>query len=137
MEKNSLCLTYLTDLKTALHSDDLSRLDFDHLADWLDHLIHLHDTSARLQAEHESLRHDYLSRITGMLKAIAAVDRTNDRHPAILTTIESLPALSTAELLTCYRHTAARFRDAFPTSFGFLHHDAQAGKRLRAFDDYK
>ncbi len=130
MEKNSLCLTDLTDLKTALRSDDLTRLDFDRLADWL-------DTSARLQAEHESLRHDYLSRITGMLKAIAAVDRTNDRHPAILATIESLPSMSTAELLTCYRHAAARFRDAFPTSFGFLHHDSGAGKRLRGFDDYK
>ena len=71
------------------------------------------------------------------LEAVAAVNRHPREWQKALTYLESLPDLTAAELIEQYRKTAARFRDAFPTSFapvsGARHNSAGAA----AVRDYK
>jgi hypothetical protein len=68
----------------------------------------------------ELLRHDYVGRLSGMLKAIAAVDRRHATGSEILAQLEALPGCSTEQLIEQYRRVSARFRDTFPASFGMV-----------------
>jgi hypothetical protein len=72
----------------------------------------------KAESELELLRSDYLSRIAGMVKAIAAVERSNDKAAEAVPYLENLNKLSAGELIEEYRRTSARFRSAFPTTFG-------------------
>ena len=56
--------------------------------------------------------------MVGMVKAMAAVDRSGRGYEEAIASLETLPQLSGEELVACYRQTSARFRDMFPTSFG-------------------
>ncbi len=111
---------YFANLSQQLNDDELSLIDFDELQQ------HLQQFSAKFVAvdgiakEYAALRQDCQQRLTGMIKAIAAVDRKRDGYESALATISELPSLSAEDLLRKYRQVSARFRDCFPTSFAGL-----------------
>jgi len=111
---------YAKELVSLLTEDNLAFIDFDRLRNWLGEIAPVLDEVVQLREEVELLRRDYIGRISGMMKAIAAVKRHPDGWETALTYIETLPSLSAAELIEHYHKTTARFRDAFPTSFGLL-----------------
>ncbi len=111
---------YVQELVGQLQSDQLPLIDFDQLKDWLARSAKWMDEALATKQSAEPLRRDYESRIAGMAKGIAAADRKRDSVDEALRLVEQLPTMSGEQLVACYRHTAARFRDAFPTSFGYL-----------------
>ncbi len=126
METNETLIEQVDDLAAAWTPDNLCELDLDRIRDLL-------GRHRRLLAEHESLREDlaalrqdYVARIGGMAKAIAAVTRrtgaaqAHDAAAAVLEYLRTLETMTAAQLIEQYRLAGARFRDAFPTSFGRL-----------------
>lgn len=126
MTESETLIQSLNDLAATCAPDHLTEIDFDRLRETL-------DLQRRFLIEHEivqqdlaALRQDYIDRITGMVKAIAAVTkfggatRSGDALKAALEYVQSLETKSATELIEHYRLTTARFRDAFPTSFGHL-----------------
>ncbi|MFQ6009010.1 MAG: hypothetical protein ACE5K8_08685 [Candidatus Zixiibacteriota bacterium] len=111
---------YAKELAESLTSDNISLIDFDRLRSWLLETASAFEEIVRLKEEVEHLRQDYIGRIAGMTKAIAAVNRHPDGWESALAFLETLPSLGAVELIEQYRVTSARFRDAFPTSFGLL-----------------
>lgn len=111
---------YVQELVGQLRSDQLPLIDFDQLENWLARSAKLMDEAFATKQTAELLRKDYESRIAGMAKGIAAADRKRDSLDEALRLVEQLPTMSGEQLVACYRHMAARFRDAFPTSFGYL-----------------
>ena len=109
---------YLAGLRERLDGSRVEQIDFDELSEKLGELESLLAVCERYGQELETLREDYTSRIAGMIKAIAAVDRKREAPRLALRELEGLPSLSGRELVECYRRTSAKFRDAFPTSFG-------------------
>jgi len=96
----------------------LTEINFDTLADWLKSLVpHLADNAAKRE-ELALLRQDYEGRIAGMIKALAAVDRSGRSNEHLMAELDSLPHASAQELIACYRRTTAKFRDSFPASYG-------------------
>jgi hypothetical protein len=85
----------------------------------------------------ELLRSDYLSRIAGMVKAIAAVERSNDKASEAVVYLENLNGMSAGELIEEYRRTSARFRSAFPTTFGLGPLTSHKAKGVKNPGDYK
>lgn len=112
----------------------MSLVDFDRLKEWLKHSARLAEEVEHLRTEMTVLRQDYLQRIGGMVKAIAATERRPESWESALAYLEGLPTLSAEELIGAYRKVSARFRDAFPASFGLLrgdrHHERKARKDL-------
>ena len=127
---------YISGFLTLLADDKVSLIDFDELK------VRLIDIAATLksaasQAEQlQLLREDYTQRIAGMLKAVAVVRRNRDESRQALEFIEQLPSLKTEELVETYRKVSARFRDAFPTSFGYMP-GAPAAKRVKRAEDFR
>ncbi len=107
-------------LLSELTDQKLSLIDFDHWRRWLHEVAELLDDADRLQQEVTILRQDYLARIGGMVKAIAALQRNHRERDRAMTFVRDLPALTAEELVEQYRRTHARFHDAFPATFGFL-----------------
>ncbi len=107
---------YARELVDCLTADNVSLVDFDRLKEWLAELAPILDEISRLTEEVELLRRDYIGRIGGMAKAIAAVNRHPGAWESALTYVENLPSLSAGQLIEEYRRSSARFRDAFPTS---------------------
>lgn len=122
MEKIEMKIKLLQDTLGNLNENRLPLIDFDSLADEMKEIIVLLETSTKEtieQAKEEQLlRQDYIGRISGMLKAVAAVKNNFEMAENIPEIIERLNSSSAAELLKYYRKTSAAFRDAFPTSFG-------------------
>ncbi|HWR81789.1 MAG TPA: hypothetical protein VN285_00650 [Candidatus Deferrimicrobium sp.] len=118
MENRNTHSAYVRELLTSLSDDKIPLIDFDRLKSWLAETSAILEGAQRMQQESDVLRQDYLGRIGGMVKAIAAANRHPDAWATALTYLESLPSLSASDLVEHYRKTAARFRDAFPTSFG-------------------
>ncbi len=112
--------SYAKELVDSLAGDNVSLIDFDRLRGWLLETASTFDEIVKLKEEVELLRQDYIGRIAGMTKAIAAVNRNPDGWESALAYLETLPSLGAGELIEQYRKTSARFRDAFPTSFGLL-----------------
>jgi hypothetical protein len=108
---------YFADLSERLNEDEISLIDFDELQQKLRELSARQTASDRMAEEHALLRQDCEQRLAGMIKAIAAVDRSRDSYESALAMIEDLPSLSAGDLLRKYRQVAARFRDCFPTTF--------------------
>ncbi|MEW5993950.1 MAG: hypothetical protein AB1744_06095 [Candidatus Zixiibacteriota bacterium] len=108
---------YAQGLRASLCDEKLPLIDFDRLKAWLTEVAPLFDNVHRLQQELAVLRQDYVARIGGMTKAVAAVNRHPAEWEAAVARIEELPSLTAGELVDEYRKTSARFRDAFPTSF--------------------
>ena len=119
-----------------LTDSDLPALDFDTLVRTLQETISWLETSCEPDGDLATLRADYEARISGMLKAMAAVRKSPDALEAAVAEIELLPVLSIPELLTFYRKTAARFRDTCPASYGLLG-GSGASRHLRNYADFK
>ena len=120
MEKISECKKLLTEAVRSLKGEELSRLDFDRMCANLMDTIDLLEKAGKDLGDLATLRQDYIGRISGMEKAIAIAGRRDGSLKNALTIIENLEILSAEELIGQYVKTQARFRDAFPTSFGLL-----------------
>jgi len=83
------------------------------------------------------LRTDYLSRMAGMVKAIAAIERSHNKATEAVAYLENLNAMSAGELIEEYRRTSARFRSAFPTTFGLGPVHSIKAKGVKNPGDYK
>ena len=118
MKNRDELAAYLSAVAAGLENAELTNLDFDKLRLALRESIPLLTGDEELRNELALLRDDYTARTTGMLKAIAAVSRRRSGISETLDVIDKLPSLSTADLIAAYRRASARFRDAFPTSFG-------------------
>jgi hypothetical protein len=119
-----------------LEQEDLTTLDFDELRRTLGAAASRMAATDDLTVELAVLRDDYIARITGMLKAVAAVSRREDRIAETLVTVDALPTLSADKLVAAYRTASAQFRDAFPTSFGRLTGSPRRQRR-DTLTDYK
>ena len=107
----------LTRLTETLTADSLTALDFDRLREVLDRRRELMTDLEHATEQLRLLRRDYIERISGMAKAIAAVSRRADGLESALTYLRSLDTLAAEDLIEQYRLISARFRDAFPTTF--------------------
>lgn len=105
-------------LITQIQDTESGPLDLDAVVAALEHTARLQASTDELSSDFRILHDDYIARISGMLKAIAAVDRKRNRHAQALEAIERLEHLSADELIAQYRRVSAQFRDAFPTSWG-------------------
>ncbi len=115
-----------------LTPERLGRLDFDRLRASLENQARMLEQTAAQKEERQLLRQDLIGRIAGMVKAIAAVSRRTDHVREAVAYTERLDDRSAAELLEEYRLVSARFRDAFPTSFGRLFETPR--RRRETFD---
>ena len=126
MEKSENLMQRLDELGAICSPDHLAEIDFDRLRDSLARQRDLLAENETIRQDLAALRHDYIDRITGMVKAIAAVTkyagaaRSTEAVKAALEYVQSLETKPTTELIEHYRLTAARFRDAFPSTFGHL-----------------
>jgi len=109
---------YIAHLKELLVGENLSEIDFDRVAGWMDQLDCLLSEMGNRQAESDVLRGDLIDRLSGIVKAIVAVGDGRTELSGSLQYLESLKTMSAEELIEQYRRVSARFRDAFPTSFG-------------------
>ncbi len=137
MENHNKQSAYVKELVDSLTGDNVSFIDFDQLKEWLAEVAPILDKIDQLREEIGLLRLDYISRIGGMVKAIAAVNRRPDGWENALTYLENLPSLSAGELTEEYRKTSARFRDAFPTSFGVALDRKRGADGLKDLSAYK
>jgi hypothetical protein len=93
--------------------------------------------SSSLAAELALLRADYINRIAGMTKAIAAVERSREKIGGAIDLVEQLNGFTSSELIDEYRRVTARFRSAFPTSFGLMPFETGRGQRMKIPEVYK
>ncbi len=108
---------YVTELLGQLSEDQLTLVDFDRLRQWLGEIGSVLAEQAERQQGAALLREDYVARIGGMVKAIAAANSGTDRLQQALAYLETLSTMSEAELVEQYRRVSAAFRDTFPASF--------------------
>jgi hypothetical protein len=137
LERSNSHSAYATELAATLDEDRMPSVDFDRLKAWLAEIGPLLVAGESSGQELAHLRDDYIGRISGMIKAIAAADRKGNRYESALSLIDTLPSLSSAELVECYRKTCARFRDCFPASFSGQFEFRSRGGRAATFSDYK
>lgn len=104
----------------ALDDRSVDAIDFDRLREMLTEYADLLESHAGTLAGFELLRRDYIDRIAVMARAVAAVSRRQDNAAAAGDYIDRLADLDASRLVEQYRLVSARFRDAFPTSFGGL-----------------
>lgn len=128
---------YLRELVELLGDDKMSLIDFDQLRRCLSENAVVVDAAQAALQENQQWRQDCVARIGGMVKAVAAVNRHPREWQKALTYLESLPVLTADELIEQYRKTAARFRDAFPTSFAPVSNSRHNSAGAMAVSDYK
>ncbi|MDF1545616.1 MAG: hypothetical protein P1R58_11000 [bacterium] len=119
-----------------LSETDLSVLNLDDLTAWMKSARQKLVELETARTETALLRQDYIERISGMAKAIAAVRQSHELSQETLEFIQQLPNMSASDLIANYRKLSARFRDSFPTSFGGPNKGA-ARARNRQLGDYK
>ena len=107
-------------LDARLDERSLPEVDFDLLRRALSDAAEQERAVETMREELALLREDIIARIAGMTKATVAVERGRSGPAEALEYLESLPKLDGSALLVQYRRAAARFRDAFPASFGHL-----------------
>jgi len=117
LETNNPHQEYIDRVTTSLTDDGMALIDFDELRQWLCDVAPVLSDIGRLQDECATLREDIVGRISGMMKAVAAVTRSDSGLESIADYLEALPQMTAQELVRQYRRTSARFRDAFPASF--------------------
>jgi len=120
VERNESDLAYIAELHETLAAEAVTEIDFDRLRLWLQQLGTALPELFRAREEARLLRDDYTHRISGMLKAIAVARSGCKVLGDAGELIERLPNAPAAELIESYRRVSARFRDAFPTSFGLI-----------------
>lgn len=121
----------------SLTGDNLSTLDFDLLKQILIEARRNHIETTTLKDEATVLKEDYRGRIAGMLKAVAVAERSEAKQIETASRLTSLGDLTATELITEYRLAAARFRDAFPASFGRLSSFDKNIRAQQSYSDYK
>lgn len=99
--------------------------------------ISLQKRAEKAESELKILRDDYQNRIAGMVKAIAAVDRSRNKSNEAVQYLEALVELTAPELIEEYRRVSARFRSAFPTSFGLAPFAPGISKGVKNPGDFK
>ena len=124
MGNDNEVITLVDGILKSLSADEISMIDFDRLGADLGQIRDAMSSMTSAADELACLRQDYQQRISGMIKAVAAVDRKRDRSKDALEMIESLQELEAPELIRCYRTVSARFRDSFPASLGLLRVDS-------------
>lgn len=124
-------------LLSDLGDRSLPPVDLDRLADQLRLALERIRKQAEQEAELQLLREDYIARIAGMLKAVAVAARSESGTMEAADRVEQLPNLSARDLVRQYRLAAARFRDAFPTSFRPFSGRAENLRNQRRIEDYK
>ena len=127
---------YISGFLTLLADDKVSLIDFDELKDRLTDIAAALDGATSQAEQLQLLTEDYTQRIAGMLKAIAVVHRSRNESQQALEFIEQLPSLEPQDLVEAYRKVSARFRDAFPTSFGYRP-GRPASMRVKRAEDFK
>ena len=127
---------YISGFLTLLADDKVSLIDFDELKKRLADIATALEQSSSQAEQLHLLKEDYTQRIAGMLKAIAVVDRTRSESQQALEFLEQLPSLKAQDLVETYRKVSARFRDAFPTSFGYRS-GHPAAKGVRRAEEFK
>ncbi len=127
MEKIERELREVESFLENLKNENLEVLNFDSLAENLLEIKNSLKTIATVSCQEKEFRTDYIRRIAGMLKAVAAVKNNFETGQEILDKMEALKAVSAEELIKQYKKTSAIFRDAFPASFGQIR---QREKRL-------
>lgn len=110
----------LAQMIAVIDGENLAVLDFDSLKKTLVELGRLLEQSRQIQTDLSLLRQDYIGRIAGMEKAIAIAKHRDSSVDFALELTTELEKMSVAKLIQQYGKTQARFKDAFPTSFGFL-----------------
>ncbi len=136
MERNETLSGQARAFRDKLSAERMDEIDFDRLAAWLSELAPVLNEVEKSAENLAALRQDYEGRIVGMVKAMAAVDRSGRGYDDAIVSLETLPQLSGEELVACYRRTSARFRDMFPTSFG-LRPQATTRAKLTDVSVYK
>lgn len=126
----------LSEMVMQIDRENLSAFDFGRLRDALVEAMEMVDEVRRARGEVARFRQDYVARISGMEKAIAVVSRGDGRIGKVLEKIEAMKGLSAEELLECYSQTQARYRDAFPASFGGLQSPA-ASRKKNILNEYR
>ena len=123
---------YIDQLATGLTDDSMALIDFDRLREWLSQIAPLIGQIEQLKSECQTLRQDCIGRIGGMMKAMAAAQRSDTDLEGIVDQLEALPGLNAEELTRQYRRSSARFRDTFGASFSFV--GSGRGGELRSMD---
>lgn len=111
---------YIDQLATSLTDDSMALIDFDRLTQWLSEIGPLLGQIECLKSECGALRDDCVGRISGMMKAIAAVERSDSGLESIADLLDALPGMTAAELIKQYRRSSAKFRDTFRASFNLI-----------------
>lgn len=129
-------LEQIKTIASQLTGEGIGLVDFDRLRSLLDSQADVLKRAADERRELAHLRRDITDRIAGMARAIAAVGRHHDAVSQTAAYVETLQEKTASELTEEYRHVSARFRDAFPASFGLV---TAIGGRRRRLDpvDYK
>ena len=127
---------YFQDVSQRLATEAVSLIDFDELSKQLTQAQQVLNSVSQQTEELTTLRRDYEERIAGMAKAIAASEPRKEMSEELLLLCASLETLPTPELLKQYRRVSAKFRDAFPSSFGLLRMTS-GGMKKQQYTDYK
>lgn len=120
-----------------LRDENLTLIDFDQLTSWLEEQKQRLESMSSHKSELETLREDYVGRLSGMAKAIAVADRKQGAMAQSAELVAGLPRLSAVELIDCYRRVSARFRDMFPASYTRQAANSTGGDLMRNPADFK
>ena len=118
MENNDQLITGLKECKELIQSEKFEKIDFDKLIHLLEYSVNLLNSFDETQSEICLLKNDIIARISGMEKAVAAALRKPEELAETINLVESLHQLDANKLLNQYKRSQAKFRDAFPSSFG-------------------
>lgn len=131
MKKENDNQRYIADLIDQLTAEKLSIIDFDKHRQWLSDLAAMLNAHEQQIDELQLLRDDYIDRISGMVKAIAAARSKEGRMEQAMDFLDELPSLSALELTKQYRRISAIFRDSFPISYGRFRTGAITGPQYK------
>ncbi|MEA1980394.1 MAG: hypothetical protein U9N54_05410 [candidate division Zixibacteria bacterium] len=132
--KTEICQRKIDDVLEMLDDNNLGTLDINQIKQTI---LLMKNTIISNNSELEELnilRQDYIQRLSGMLKAIAAVSRNKEETEEILNLIESFEQMPAMKLISIYRKVSAKFRNAFPTSFGITN---QYSPKNKSYAEYK
>jgi hypothetical protein len=103
------------------------------IGELLRHAMIEHAQLERLRDDLELLRADYIARVAGMIRAIAAAGRSRDALAVADDEVAALDDMSVVELIETHRRVSARFRDAFKAGFDWSQRPGLAAKESRQF----
>ncbi|MBI5267854.1 MAG: hypothetical protein HY851_11545 [candidate division Zixibacteria bacterium] len=137
MAHHDASTTAVTELIAVLSDESLVEIDLDAIRKVLESSVGAGSAVSQLSEELTILREDYISRIVGMAKALAVARQTGEALAEATELAESLPSMSSPQLVEQYRRTTAKFRDAFPSSFGLPASSRRRADGRHNYSDYK